>query len=132
MYIWTGIWVLGTQNDYQNLHLNIFCNQYCSVERTTLQLIHKEIVHKKITELNVLYLDSKLILIWNDQCFGANLKKTFFGKFCCKFLLFLRFLAFSFSAQKMFKKIKILTSVWSQNIQHLVVEKIKFIVIDQK
>ena len=30
----------------------------CSVERTTLQLIHKEIAHKKITELNVLYLDS--------------------------------------------------------------------------
>ena len=34
----------------------------CSVERTTLQLIHKEIVHKKITELNVLYLSEKLIL----------------------------------------------------------------------
>ena len=31
----------------------------CSVERTTLQLIHKEILHKKITELNVLYLDGK-------------------------------------------------------------------------
>ena len=39
---------------------------YCSVERTNLQLIHKEIVHKKITELNVLYSMSKLILIWND------------------------------------------------------------------
>ena len=39
---------------------------YCSVERTNLQLIHKEIVHKKITELNVLYLSEKLILIQND------------------------------------------------------------------
>ena len=47
-----------------------FCNKgkpctyvrVCSVERTTLQLIHKEIVHKTITELNVLYLDSQLIL----------------------------------------------------------------------
>ena len=34
----------------------IFFDTFCSVERTTLQPIHKEIVHKKITELNVLYL----------------------------------------------------------------------------
>ena len=40
--------------------------RFCSVERTNLQLLHKEIVNKKITELNVLYLDRKLILIWND------------------------------------------------------------------
>ena len=31
----------------------------CSVERTNLQLLHKEIVHKKNTELNVLYSMSK-------------------------------------------------------------------------
>ena len=41
---------------------DVFCN-ICSVERTNLQLTHKEIVHKKITELNVLYSMSKLILI---------------------------------------------------------------------
>ena len=36
---------------------------FCSVERTTLLLIHKEIVHKKITELNALYLDINCVLL---------------------------------------------------------------------
>ena len=36
-------------------YLTIFPVRMCSVERTTLQLIHKEIVHKKITDL-ILYI----------------------------------------------------------------------------
>ena len=49
----------GKWNLRKKFHHNERGVNYCSVERTTLQLIHKEIVHKKITELNVLYLDSK-------------------------------------------------------------------------
>ena len=45
------------------LHNGQMFEYQCSIERTNLQLIHKEIVHKNITELNVLYSMSKLILI---------------------------------------------------------------------
>ena len=54
-------------------------------------LFTKKFVHKKITELNVLYLDSKLMLTWNDtkmDLYGLKLAHTFrgFGRLwgtCC-------------------------------------------------
>ena len=54
-----GEWVPGRWVHSGNLPGRVCCDpgespelgNRCSVERTNLQLIHKEIVHKKITEL---------------------------------------------------------------------------------